>query len=344
MPTYTGIPTVSQWKSDSSVTFAIRRTDVVLSRIDNLMAEYFDRPSQRLVTLCDLYYSINFWLSSLRTNREMDKGREPAMQALFATVVRELCYSFECTVNVLPRELEFTFGRELTKNGLKTDMLGKKAHYATPAEMQIYRIWFKGGLAFQWDWWDKTLRRPRRVPLDSAVSYRPEAFVASEGQQPCVDYGGFVLTMSRVFYMAPHKPGTGGAEDGFYHSTYVAGENVMGAGTMLIKSGRIRRIRGNSGHYKPIDTNTLAVLQALRMYGVNIDSIEVENFLGTTSVKAPIFIKNKGDWRTLDKSREENEQVRKKLYDRKEDYRNPNRYGFAEVVDTPYGVAAGETD
>lgn len=337
MVSYTNVPSVSRWKSDSSVTLAMRKSDVVLARIDHLMEKYHARPGQRMVTLADLFFSVQYWIKSVPANRNMEKGREPAMRALYAVLVRELCCAFECTANVLPRELELTFGRELTEKGVETDMQCKKANYASRAEVQTYRILFKGGLAYQWDWWDKTLNPPKRRPLESSYSYRPDAFVASEGQLPCVNYGGFVMTMSRVFYMAPHKQGNADKQDGFYHSTYVAGETVMGAGTMLVKDGRVRRIRSNSGHYKPIDTNMISVLQALKMLGVNLKKIKIENFKGKEVVDAPLFMQKNGNWNAFKASHTTNTQERKEGYFLKEHYRNPPDLNQAvELVDHGY--------
>ena len=299
MAGYSKIPTLSAWKSDSSVVFAIRSSDPILSRIDALLDVYEKFSARRLVTLCDLYYCTEYWLKAFKQNRSMEGKRQPAVQRLFQRVELELSTSFQCEPKEVANQLQLTFGRDMTTNGLNVDLLYQKANYPSRTELQTYRIYFKGGDAYQWDWWDKSLNPPKRKLLESKYSYRPGAFVGSRDQQPCVDYGGFVLTLSREFYMGPHKQGKADEQNGFYNSSYVAGEPVKGAGTMLVQAGKIKRLRCDSGHYKPIDTNMLEVLQALQMFGVDCHGIMVEDFSGNYARKATEFLAARGDWDVL---------------------------------------------
>ncbi len=299
MAGYSKIPKLSAWKSDSSVVFAIRSSDPILSRIDELLDIYEKQSARRWVTLCDLYFCTEYWLKAFRQNRSMEAKRQPAVQRLFQCIELELSLSFQCEPKEVANQLQLTFGRDMTTNGLKVDLLHQKASYPSRNELQTYRIYFKGGDAYQWDWWDKSFNPPKRKLLESKYSYRPGAFVGSPDQQPCIGYGGFVLTLSREFYMGPHKQGTADEQNGFYHSSYVAGEPVKGAGTMLVQAGKIKRIRSNSGHYKPVDTNMLEVLQALQMYGVDCHGIMVEDFNGKYPQKASDFLAARGDWDVL---------------------------------------------
>ena len=327
------MPTLSKWQSDSSVAMATRKSDPVLSRIDFLVSAFHDAPmSAARGVACDLYYCIDYWLKYVKTNRNMNKGREPAMRALYACTVEFLCSAFHCSVNVLPRELDMMFGRELSELGFKFDFEHGKAEYLEGKEIEKYKIWFKGGRAYQFT---RPPEKAARRLLDSSRLHNPEAFVRREGQLPNADYGAFVLTMGRDFYMARHAPGEANQFNGFYHSSYVAGQTVMAAGSMLIRSGRIMRIRSDSGHYKPVDTNMLQVLRALRMVGMPIDDIVVEDFLGNGAVKAPAFWSANGDWNKLKDSRDKNLALRKDLQKYKEERRNP-RTGAAEPANNGY--------
>ena len=60
-------------------------------------------------------------------------------------------------------------------------------------------------------------------------------FPAQEGRR------GYVLSMSRDFYMMQHiTPKREEKETGQYHSSYFAGESVLCAGTLLISAGQVR--------------------------------------------------------------------------------------------------------
>jgi hypothetical protein len=337
MPRYTRIPTLSAWQSDSNVLLAIRRTDTVLHRIDTLVSAFDEAPLHLMRGIaCDMYFSIDYWLQHVKTNRNMDQRREPAMRELYLAVVDFLCGVFNCTVNLLPRELDLMFGRELSELGFKIDFEFGRAQYLQRKELENCKIWFKGGLAYQWG---RHAEQRVRTLLNSANSHNPEAFVVKEGQLPNPGYGAFILTMDRNLYMARHQPGENKAFNGFYHSSYLAGQAVMAAGSMLVEAGRIRRMRSDSGHYKPFDTNMLQVLQTLKMLGMPIHDIMVEDFRGRNAVKAPVFWVANGEWDKLKQRRDENLKERQGVHGYKEDRRNPTATAnVGPIVDTPYEV------
>ncbi len=111
--TYNTIPTQAQWLKDSSVRLAVRSHDPILKRIDTLLGylESLRGQPNYPVVVCDLFFTLDYWLKIYRSNRHMDKGRAPAVQALYERVVKVLCETFNCPLNALPRELELMFGR-----------------------------------------------------------------------------------------------------------------------------------------------------------------------------------------------------------------------------------------
>jgi len=328
------IPTLAKWQSDSSVALTVRKSDPVLHRIDFLISAFHEAPLYLVRGIaCDLYFSIDYWLAQYKSNSAMSKGRQPAMYALYKSVVDFLCATFNCTVNVLPRELDLMFGRELSELGFKFDFEHGKARYLQRKELDKHRIWFRDGRAYRWA---TPPAHAARIPVNSKEMHNPEAFVVKPGQRPNADYAAFILTMDRRLYMGRHEPGTPNKFDGFYHSSYIAGQTVMAAGSMLIRDGRILRIRSDSGHYKPVDTNMLQLLQTLKMVGVPIHNIFVEDFLGGNAVRGPVFWVANGDWYKMTKHRDENLALRRNLHSYKEERRNP-RTGGVEPANLPYG-------
>ncbi len=98
-------------------------------------------------------------------------------------------------------------------------------------------------------------------------------------------------TLSREFYMGPHKQGTADENNGFYHSSYVAVNPSKVLEQCWFKP-EDQTNSLHSGHYKPVDTNMLEVLQALQMYGVDCHGIMVEDFNGKYPQKASDFLQH----------------------------------------------------
>jgi hypothetical protein len=284
MPTYKTIPSLSKWQSDSSVALAVRAKDIVLARIDALLDHYLRTKdaAERLIFLSDLHLTIDYWLKSYRANKVMEKGRLPAVQALYERVAYTLCEAFKCTINGLPRELELMWGREMSALGVQVDVVHDQAEYITRAEAAKFRLFFKAGLAYQLPWFDSTAGLGP-VLAESKHAHDTNAFVQPRDvpgfpRLPNAGYGFFVLTMGRDLYMAKHRPG--GTAKGFYHSSYVGGDPIVCSGSMKIERGVLKRIRFDSGHYKPQANNCRALLMALRMWAVPLDHVWFEDFNG----------------------------------------------------------------
>ena len=83
-----------------------------------------------------------------------------------------------------------------------------------------------------------------------------------------------MLSLERRFYVGTHSYEPTG--DNFCHSSYLSGEDVLCAGTLGIKQGRVFFIDNRSGHYKPADETLVAALETLRMNGVDLSKIDVD--------------------------------------------------------------------
>lgn len=303
--TYRDIPTIEAWKKDSSVAMATRSKDAVLGRIDALVeacgkAEAAGDGGQWVYLACDLFMSLDYWLKVHTRNAAMEKKREPAVMALYKCVAEWLCVSFSCTVNVLPRELELYFGRELGFHGAKLDKAFDCAISLQRAEAKKYRLFFKDGKAFMFPWWKKSSRpgETKLVPADSKHAANPGVFDDGTGYR--TGWGGFAMSMGRDIYMAKHHCTRARGENGnFYHSSYLGGDPVMCAGTMLIEDGVIKAISTDSGHYRPTQMHVVNLLQALQMRGVNIAAIDVQDHEGTVVAKANAFIQANGNWAAM---------------------------------------------
>ncbi|HEV2211503.1 MAG TPA: hypothetical protein VG167_22270 [Verrucomicrobiae bacterium] len=295
---YIDIPSLEVWKKDSNVTFAVRSKDQILTRIDELVdacAKAGDKGAW-LYAATDLFFTLDYWLKIYKgLPKAMEAGREPAIMALYKCVVEGLCASFACTVNVLPRELEYYFGREMGFHGTKLDKALDCAQYLKRADVVKYKLFFKGGMACQFPWWDKTKKfgKSKLVLANSSRAYEPAVFQGA-GR---VNWGGFAMSMGRDIYMAKHHCTRDFGERGnFYHSSYLGGDAVMCAGTMLIEDGIIKGISTDSGHYRPSQMHVVNLLQSLQMRGVNVSTIEVQDHTGALVSRADVFMAHYGNW------------------------------------------------
>lgn len=311
---YTATPTLAQWQKDSSVSLARRGDDTILTRIDELIGAYETCGSgyARLQLKSDLFFTLDYWLKVYKSKPGMSKGRQPAIFELYKFTAHSLAAMLSCTINTLPEYLERHFGRKMSYHGEHLDIVGKLATYLTRAEVDKYRLTFRKGKAYMFDWAGKgseiTARNKkgalasgekkqidslRLVPAESASASNPRIFGLAK-------WGGFAMSMGRDLYMARHHCGEGAASPGnganFYHSSYLAGDAVLCAGTILIENGEIRAVCNDSGHYRPDEANFVSFLQALMMQGVNIQSVIVYDFNRKHCVNGNDFLVNRGNW------------------------------------------------
>jgi hypothetical protein len=275
------IPTKTQFQASTDLTFVKtqkRVDDTVLGRIDELLDLYHGTENEKLkmMLLGRIYFATDMWVrladagdASVNTRRRDD------VFAFYTKVVNRLCEitGIEGKQNLLPNWLTVTFGREMTDHGAEVDIEGDSADYMTPTQAAKYKLKFIGGLAYQESWWTNsnasvlanTIGVDRRT--DSGIGNRPIA----------TDSGGYVVTISGVFYHGPHHTKSGTIK-GRFHSSYTSGEAVRCAGVMKIENGKVIRIDTDSGHYQPGDPHLAMAVEALAAYGVSMKDLRVKPF------------------------------------------------------------------
>lgn len=324
--TYSGIPSAFQFRTDcagaspqqkksssplSKLPFLNKKAalkvqevachDPVLWHIEHSL-EWFDDFAKSstdencLTKLCDLFLTCNFWIKEYnRLNPRQANARYHAVLALFVAVVAKLRVMLNCkNDSEVARKMELIFGRAMHEHGVQVDDEDKRAKYFSDAEREIYRIFFKAGRAYQFQWWGS--KSYSEVICDSVHAY---TLVRRRGSETGAGFGGFVMTVERTLYMAPHSVGQNFQNNGIFHSSYTSGSSVMMAGTMLIQQGKILAIRPDSGHYQPTETNFRNFLQSLCMFGVDLTQVRVLDFTGGDIGKAFEFLRNGWSWREI---------------------------------------------
>jgi hypothetical protein len=307
---YKDVPPLEQWKKDSSVALATRNKDQILVRIDELV-DAIGRAADGgawMYLATDLFFTLDYWLKIYKSNALMEKGREPALMALYKCVVNWLCFAFGCTVNVLPRELEYYFGRPMHAHGAKLDAALDCAKYLKRADVHKFKLFFKNGLIYQFPWWEPKAKfgQTKFVLANSSTASNDAVFDPNNyGYRR--DWGGFAMSMGRDIYMAKHHCTKDFGENGnFYHSSYLAGQPVMCAGTMLIRDGIMQGVSTDSGHYRPTQQHVVNLLLTLTMHGINLNTIDVQDHGGILQCKGDEFLRNQGNWASALSRREAN--------------------------------------
>lgn len=311
---YKNMPTLDQWLKDSSVALARRKDDTILTRIDALLGEYGPHRSAyaKIQLHSDLFFTLDYWLKVHGNTPGMNKSRRPVIYELYKYTAHSLAEALSCKINTLPEYLERHFGRKLSYHGEQLDLVGQFATYLTRAEVGKYKLTFRNGKAYMWIWPGKghELTRPtpdgglvtqeRHQPKEMKLVLAESASASNKTVFGLAQWGGFAMSMGRDLYMARHHCGEASAGPGsggnFYHSSYLGGDPVLCAGTILIEQGLIKAVCNDSGHYQPDEANFMSFLQTLMMHGVNVQGIEIYDYGRKHRVSGRDFIQNRGNW------------------------------------------------
>ena len=86
---------------------------------------------------------------------------------------------------------------------------------------------------------------------------------------------GFAMGLNRNIYAHKHS-NYHDAKGSFYHSAYMAGNDVLCTGCITVKEGKLTYINNASGHYQPKPQQLSLALQSLQSQGVDISRVAVQ--------------------------------------------------------------------
>jgi hypothetical protein len=256
-----------------------------------------DRTYRKVHLRFDLYLASKIWLAR---NPELNLGRgrvrsDQQDYAQFHLAVSDLhdvsenllCKSLRVPPEQLQGKIDNTFGRQVDPELLMYDIDQVQSNtlvFLNDLDRQRFRLVFTGGLVKRYPFNRPDLDPDQNVgghDLVWADTYNDVGEVTwldDSGRIQRHNAAGFVLGHDRVFYltglMSPEVGKSLGGK-GFKHSSYFSGKNVLFAGNIRIKEGRIELIDSGSGHYKPGRFQMLHCLQALVAHGVSLSSIKV---------------------------------------------------------------------
>lgn len=287
---YTTLPTVQTWKKDSYVGSLLkpkRSSDPALTRIDR-MVNSLNKPQtagEHAYKLGGLFFTTLYWNNNHKINSQMDSRRREAIMKLNLFAANQLARTHNCGLGGLAMKLREVYGKGLDQYGIDLDGAGgHDGGYMSPAKRERYRVIFRGGLAHRFD--QNLATRPN---MELRLIHTPDA--PGDASREGV---GFVFSLSNELFVGAFGTGAIGPT---YHSSFMAGAPVKCAGMIDIENGVIKRIRNDSGHYRPSDQSLAQMLRHLKTIGVNISKITVEQEKkGGETASGNAFLLANGNW------------------------------------------------
>jgi len=255
--------------------------------------------------LVDIYTVTGQFMSSISRNAKLRTDNDCALFPLYRSLHWAAADAFGEVFGINGDEIDVYLRRQLifmTDHGVDVDInikarmpkdstgaQGSQLAYLSDEEALACRLQIEDGkfmiINGQGD----------RDPFDcSGAEYRDKENTAYQGTEANGGQGvaGFAMGLSRAIYARKHgyKRVPKGA---FYHSSYLAGSELLCAGCITVVKGELVYINNFSGHYQPSRQQLSLALQALRAQGVDITKVTVENLKRTgktDTALAPAFL------------------------------------------------------
>ena len=253
--------------------------DEVMRMLEWYPQRYVDCHDERsrVRALAILYSLCEAWISLTKGQRDtVLVYYRPAIRGLLTCLSRQLARDYDIYQKLVP-----TYNRKkilcpvVTKKKLLDDQFGIKLTPGQRARLEIDifngRVYYKHQL-------DPLQRMPASIDTSGWTRENiGNTAVTGFEKNNCLGVCGYVCTYERNIYIAPHRKSPPDHQGCFYHSTYVNGEPVLCAGAMTIVNGRIVYINNFSGHYKPRYENFVFYLETLRMMGIDLTRVQVQD-------------------------------------------------------------------
>jgi hypothetical protein len=277
------MPSKHQWKLDlglKGVVFGHKKSpNAVLERIGKLVDEYndvvgatFDANMKRMMIMQLLFRHCKYAIknnakgsvnAASKIGSNLTTTMEMAVAALQNYLQRELTHFLGCTVAELDTELSKTFGQDVTAHGKVEDQ-----HSVANNSMQ----WYQTDVA----------RRALKLSFRNGKAHRYDFVGPGKGTLNLYDTAGFgdVIEHAASLY-AMDKRGriyASGKEEAdltLKHSSFMAGEATLCAGTIRIDAGNITWVSGRSGHYQPTVSQVVNLLERFSSYQADLSKTVV---------------------------------------------------------------------
>lgn len=275
---YQMLPTKDEWKRDLGLRMGI---------IGNRKSP--NPPMIRLGKLIDLYHSSNepaardelmfhIYMQIMYINKNLKKpdklggaltsGQEEAVIALYDHVGNRMAdYLNVKNAMDLKKAIAEHYGRSVDEHDQKSDRDAVDAngmqYYTTAGQRRQFKLSFRSGKAYKKGY--QADGTPNLTVYDTAAAGDD---IESGGSLYVMDAKGHIFVSGKE------------GDQALKHSSFLAGEPVLAAGTIRFNNGQLIWISGRSGHYRPTVAQIVTALERFSSYGVKMDRVTVyrENF------------------------------------------------------------------
>jgi len=299
---YTELPSLEKWKADTQDgRVGGWANEPMMRTIDELIQGLKAAKNEaKLYLLGQLFFATTAWVNNYKMSKktvmvDQHLSDRKAVLSMNLYAGKELARLLKCGLGNLASRLQRIYGVEMSPHGVSTDKARVQRRYLPAAQRKIRRVFFQA----------------QRAYLFYQDAFHPLNKLTGKGY-------GCVLSMSNALYC-----GMLGSRALSYHSFFMGGRPVRCAGDMWFNQGRITKITNGSGHYKPVDTAVVKLLNYLRMHGIGPSTITVETFafvdkdgeivadtVNSSEVQGDVFLRDNGNWNAILKRARHQPQLR----------------------------------
>lgn len=107
---------------------------------------------------------------------------------------------------------------------------------------------------------------------NAKVSFNHKGQLVNQNKVPINAKGIFVLSPNNQLYFSSNE-----SKINLHHSSFLAGSDVLFAGEMTIKNGKVDKISNKSGHYKTKLISFNHLLKVLYENGANLENVKIRS-------------------------------------------------------------------
>ena len=288
---YTAMPNKDQWKHDlglEGVIYGHKKSPFpALTRIGRLIDEY-SKINARSMTVPRITIPFLLWQHGRFVEKNFTKpeklgGTVSAQQKLAITGL--LNFVYDDLKDLLGTDDEHfdaalleNFGKGESEESREADERAaaradefRLQYYHKDVDRARFKLSFRGGLAYKWPSEDEfeVIHAPGQSPTHLYDTIKDgDAVLDSPGG--CMSL--YVMDKRGRIYVS----GKGAnAPTTLHHSSFMAGEDVLCAGTIWIHDGQVQWVTGESGHYMPTVDHIVNLLERLHSYQVRLEKVTV---------------------------------------------------------------------
>lgn len=283
MKAFQDMPTYKTWQSKSSAVFALRSSDRVLKQIDSLIKTYWQLPDAQMEVAYQLYRATSYWMKNVGVKFKGTERRMDAIDNLHTYIRTTFATAFDVAEKDVDDLLPMVFGKPVHVAYDDSEVFNESRtveYIQDDVKRRGLKLAFRKGLACK--------RTENGLEL-----YDTKDEEGKDGPGEAI----FVMDRFGRIYAGSYSRGE------FHHSSFLAANWTLAAGTMKVTRGQVETVAPDSGHYQPGPQQMLNLVERLKTYGVSLRKLTVNLFQYETEGAFKGQAKQKGGQYVWDSTR-----------------------------------------